>query len=339
MAESSGEKVSVINQGKFKKVMNIARNATMAIGLITAADRGVDVKNDPSQVFDAGASVVREVHDTALGTLKASAAAVDKISPQTEVNPNAKAEKVLSPEERKTIDEVIDIFYPGTNEAEREELGNQIKITAEYMKGLLTPESYKNCQENKKLIQDVAEYSGVPEDIFWGLLMAESRCGVDGGEPNASDALGPVQITGMKGKDYGLNITNDETDDRHKWDRALAVAAIDISQKTRYFSGEDPTYQNWGLGVWSWHKGQTGVKQEIESYSANKAQAFTDLQEYIKANNITVKTILDIPNIRERLEDPENNYDLTTVFVLRVAGGALLVKNMEKVAEHAEAEQ
>jgi len=233
-------------------------------------------------------------------------------------------EPVSPKESANSVDRVIDIFYPGISGNERAELTNQIVVTREYMKTILTPQSYQNIKDYRELFGNIQRYSGLPKEVLIGLTLAESRGGVDGNVPTKFGALGPVQDTEDKAREEGLVVTGGPDDERLDWYRALPAAAVDIVGQEEYFAG------NLGFAVWTRHMGRDGVKEQIEDYSANKAQSFTNLQEYIKENKITVFSVLQIKNIREELEQP--GYDRTPVFVLRVAAAASLYDDLEKLA-------
>ena len=219
-------------------------------------------------------------------------------------------------------------------------LYNEIEVTRAYMEGILTQQSYDNLRDNLQVLDDINKVTGISQSAMAGLACAESRAGVDGGLDQlsvsleeevaaailAGKPLGPVQLSGDFAREQGLNVTGKADDDRAKWNKALPAAAKVIAETDVHFSGEG-SHQGRGLAFWSIHMGRKGIKDLIESYSANHGLAYTNLEDFVKKEKITPFKILEVKNIRERLEEP--GYDKTPVYVLRIAACASIIDELE----------
>lgn len=270
---------------------------------------------------------VETYHGVVLTVDNPGKAFVDLIN---KVEGSAKSENVAGAEIRQvkvegkashSDDEIIDTYYPNLNEKERGELKMQIGVMKEYMKGILTEQSYANVDSKIDYINTLSNYSGVKPEIFVGLAMAESRGGVDGSEENGSEAMGWVQITRSVAEEYGLNVTGGADDERLVVEKALPVAAIYITRGKEIF-GDD------GFAAWSWHKGYKGIQTVLENHSAENAESFLNFKDYVKDNKLNVYKVLQSKYLREDLEHPEE--DKTTLFVLRQAAGAILYYNPDQ---------
>ncbi len=212
------------------------------------------------------------------------------------------------------------------------------------MERILTPDSYNNLRDNLQVLDNIYTVAGIKQSAMGALACAESRAGVDGGLDQLSVSLeeevaasilmkkplGPVQLSRDFGMDQGLNVTGKIDDDRTKWNKALPAAAEEVFKSTIYFSGKDgklPEHPSWGLGFWRMHMGRRGIVELIERYSANKGLAFTNVSDFVNEQKITPFKILKIKNIQEDLEEP--GYDLTPIYVLRIAACASIIDDLE----------
>ena len=309
--------------------LGAAKSFIMTIGLITAADKGMDIRRNPEVVPEGAARIVRNAGAIGGDGLKNFASIVNANDQKIPAKGTTLEQSLgVQIESKDTVDHAIDLFYPGISGKDRKDLSDQILITKAYMSSILTDESFKNLDEHQELFDNAEKFSGVPGIIIKSVACAESRGGLD--MVSGSGAVGPVGVSEDFGRDKKFRVTGDENDQRLVWKDSINLAAEETAASAIYFSGQDNPHPNWGLAVWRWHLGRDGVKQQIENFSANNALSFTDIPTFVRDNHITVFKILGVKNIREELEKP--GYDRTPVYVLRVAACASLLgdKGQEK---------
>lgn len=325
MAESSSEKPQP-SASKLKKITEFAKNATIAVGLVTAGDKAVDIKNDPHLVVDAGSTLAGSAHGAGHEVLKKSADLM-KTARDTD-SATSRLEISSLGENGENVDVVTNTLYGWTkDDPGRGELEKQIQITQQYMNGVLTEQSYKNLKEKESLIVSEALKNGIDPLAMIGLACTESRGGVDGGLEHRTDAaaMGWYMITDDLGRELGLNITNDENDDRLKPDVVIPIVAKELGSRYQYFG-------DLSLALWSWHMGAGGVENRLEEYAQAHNLVFdrANVRKFVEDNKINVFKVLNVDEIREMLEGDPDNWNKTEIFLLRIAGSALNWKNIQE---------
>lgn len=307
---------------KNRNVRGVVAGSALAGAAIFAGHAAAKPKEDIGHLKDAGAATVKvaRIVSSPVRGYSALAASIDTLEGQRPVNEKVIIEPI---ERRDSVDQMIDIFYPGVSGEGKKVLHDQINITKEYMKDILPTEAYQNIANHEQLFSDIEKYSGVPQQLMQGLACAESRGGVDA--LSSAGAVGPYQISDAMWEEAGNTVMGDETDGRYDWDESAKFTAEELAATNLYFATKENP--NWGLAAWRWHMGRRGVREQIENYSASHGQSFTDLREYIRENKITVFSILQIKNIREALEEP--GYDQTPIYVLRIAACASILEDMK----------
>ncbi len=311
MDEKSGEKrVSRPRKSGFIP----AGRAVLAIGLATGG--GVAAAH-PAE----SARAVVEIVDN---PQQAYVDLVNRLSNISEL-PQGKVE-IAPIEQILSEEEIIDLFYPHLEGKDRETLKIQINVVKADMRDRLTQESYDNIDKRMGTIKKISEYTHIPGEDFVLLLGAESLGGKLGGLEFMTDAgaLGDYQITEAVGREFGMNITNDQNDDRLDHDKSAAVVAAYLNRSAKIFG------DNEGFVVWSWHKGPKGVQGVLDQYAALHGDVIGDYREYIKEKGLNVFQVLDQAEINKDLEDPSNNQNKTTLFNIRGIASAILYFHPEQ---------
>lgn len=235
----------------------------------------------------------------------------------------------LSEEELKTeVEKVIDIYSPGENGKDRQNLSSQILLMHEYMKGILTEESFMNIQNNWDLIESNCSQFDINPNVVVGLAMGESRGGVDAAieDITAVGAVGPFQMTDEFVRAHGFEPTNDENDPRLKWEITVPIVVKELSSRRTYFGG------NMDFAIWSWHRGVSAVEEDIYKYAELKGfDTSLTVDQLVRQFNITAFDLLGEAVIARELEHP--GQDSTNLFLLRNEAGALIWINVIRLAD------
>lgn len=329
MAEGKGgaadERLTKLERSKITipriRIPGAVKNLALVTGLFFGGQKAADVAKDHHEVITEPA-----VHAMHKG-LVATADIVSDIGPEGTDASKAGGVKIEALEQKKEVDEVIDLFYSGLDDRERRELEVQLRVTQAYMADILPPEAFQNIKDKEQLINKVCSENNLDPRVLIALIFAESRGGVDGGLENMTEdgALGWVQITPPFAQTVGLNgITSDPSDSRLNLEIALPIAAKTIREDSDYFGDVS-------LGMWAWHMGRAGVEDIIDKWAQEKGVLREgSVRDFVIKHKLNTFQLFQVKDIREELE--KEGWDKTTIFVLRGVGAVLLREDLTRMS-------
>lgn len=317
MAEGSSNAEATPKKGirRFiKPAARVVMNSAAAVGAIVSGGKALDYHRHPHEVLDDAARVVRnadkdvlevynKIEDTLPGGTKVSASGYVNIEPIPESG------IVESP----AVGHVIDLFYPGVEGGDRQNLEFQMNLMRIYlMKNVLNEQSFINVESWDEIIKNAASESGIAPETIRAVILGESA-----GDPTQvneeSGAAGPVGMT----KEVAIE-NNLDPADRTDPAKVLPIAAKILKRDGDYFGRPD-------FGILAWHNGQTGTKHLIEGWTAENMIVFTDLQQMMKDQNLSVYGMLQSPYTRENMS--VRDMDSSDLVNLRYAAAESLAED------------